>query len=114
MSGETLRAAAALMRKRAEAAYRSPWRAEDSTIYDGEHDDDEPMAFVEGGVYRNQRNTTEHIASWHPAVALAVADALDASAAVIEEAADGPLALLAQDLAAPCLAVATAYLGTDQ
>ena len=72
MSAEMLRKAAALMRERAEAA----------TPSDGTHWGDgkgySPLSYA-------RQNDAEHIASWHPAVALAVADWLDAEAAEFEK-----------------------------
>ena len=84
MSADLLRRAAALMRERAKAAragrwfadtedgtagVRSPWRfgAQDVAVCDG--------SLPEGNAIN-----AEHIASWHPAVALAVADLLDTAA----------------------------------
>ena len=82
MSGETLRAAAALMRSRAEAA--GQWNADvepgDSLhLWVEDFDPSDPsgqtaMQRVVGGA---DAPWSEHIASWHPAVALAVADWLD-------------------------------------
>lgn len=56
--------------------------------------------------------TAEHIASWHPAVALAVADSFDAAAAVIEGAGSGPLAMAMRAIAEPQIKAARAYLTT--
>lgn len=73
MSGESLRAAAALMRERAEAATGGPWvKRRDST---GEHVYTAGERHFVADVYT--REDMRHIASWHPAVALAVADWLD-------------------------------------
>ena len=52
----------------------------------------------------------EHIASWHPLVALAVADWLDAAA----ERAERPGALALHSLSPGPLAVARAYLGETE
>lgn len=84
---ETLRAAARTMRERASAAATAPWRPV-SALYDGE-----PYGAVVGadGIAENpldwivatgrqaagsksQVSDVDHIASWHPLVALAVAD----------------------------------------
>ena len=78
MSAEILRRAARLMRERAEAAdkdtfSRSPWSA---TIFDDGRAWLKPAHISMHGY----PNTAEHIASWHPAVALAAADWLEASA----------------------------------
>jgi hypothetical protein len=112
MSAETLRQAAALMRERAEAATPGPWR-------------DLPMG-NEGSIVLNEGRTIStsrkpatcrefadatHIASWHPAVALAVADWLDATH---DEVADlfGRVTDAVLELHRPgALTVARAYLG---
>jgi len=72
-----IRAAAALMRERALAATGSPWVADDTEIY----------SEVQGGSWVAETlqlddatagaANGEHIASWDPAVAEAVADLLD-------------------------------------
>ena len=81
MSVEILREAASLMRERAKAATPGPWEGGERIVWsnantrnpyvvtDGEGGDG--GAFSVGNV--------DHIASWHPAVALAVADLLDIS-----------------------------------
>jgi hypothetical protein len=114
MSGaETLRQAARLMRERAEAATDSPWVVKRARP-------DMPAYVAHEGWWviasRTEQWDAEHIASWHPAVALAVADWLDATAAEHEsdsgnERADAFFAAFntAPDIAA--LAVARAYLG---
>jgi hypothetical protein len=89
MSGDVLRRAARLMRERAEAASAGPWTSQgggfvmpptpwsvgttwrDAAII---HPN-----FANGGVQRANADAA-HIASWHPAVALAVADWLDNTA----------------------------------
>lgn len=129
MSAEVLREAAALMRARAEAATPSPWQ-----IRHGQYvtTNSIPPALI--GC--DERPDAEHIASWHPAVALAVADWLDAEAASLEamavftavaatetyetdirgaaltvtKAEDGTVSLRA-DTSRPALAVARAYMG---
>jgi hypothetical protein len=108
VSAQELREAAALMRSRAEAArffyselhpkvgQECPWHTEDELRLDFDEEQG------------------PHIASWHPAVALAVADWLDRAAA--EEwccddckfSDDNP-----QNLAHDALKVARAYLGGD-
>lgn len=68
MSADVLRKAAALMRERAEAATGGPWLAYGHTVEGA------------GTVYFDKHSLhgdADHIASWHPAVALAVADWLD-------------------------------------
>ena len=93
MSAETLRRAAALMRERAEAATPGPWVRSGSSI-ETDHEcspghDCWPVGDTysgmkpDGSTYPRDLNRAdaEHIASWHPAVALAVADLLDGEAA---------------------------------
>lgn len=80
MSADLLRRAAKGMRERAEAAtVRSPWIRQD-------YEDHTPCVGTPellGAVADcGEEEDAEHIASWHPAVALAVADWLDAEAAV--------------------------------
>lgn len=89
MSADVLRRAAALMRSRAEAA--APAGVWDGCCASPLHAD--------------------HVASWHPAVALEVADLLDAierAARLAGVVADHPEALSIRSRA---LAVARAYLG---
>ena len=97
MSAETLRKAAALMRERAEAEASRDWEAVDfnddpagplwgvanDAFFNPPSDDETPWLAVE--VHTGHRATAEHIASWHPAVALAVADWLEAEAAEFEK-----------------------------
>jgi hypothetical protein len=96
VSADMLREAATLMRERAEAATQGPWRAEpirgiglrradvrglpENTAHDYRGDAVATAADSEFGAC--PQGDAEHIASWHPAVALAVADWLDAVAAV--------------------------------
>lgn len=91
MSAETLREAAALMRKRAEAAAECFAQITESVT----------VRFPTGVDTR----PAEHYFSWNPAAALAVADLLDQSAFWMEGGSEP------DDLA---LAVARAYLGSDQ
>lgn len=73
---ETIRRAATLMRERArEVNHVFPWRAEGRDVtatqdYDG-NDPDWDMGVVLARCTR--QDEAEHIASWHPLVALAVA-----------------------------------------
>ena len=111
MSASLLREAAALMRERAEAARDSAPKTWDETGW-AERDADwyEPHAMSSRKVA--SAHDSEHIASWHPAVALAVADWLDSEAAAHE----GEFWM---DVASACcrmesaIAIARAYLGTD-
>jgi hypothetical protein len=81
VTAELLREAAALMRSRAEAAAPGPWYAnpggyvETDPFMEGEGFN---MVADAGGV--GQVGHAAYIASWHPAVALAVADWLDETA----------------------------------
>ena len=103
MSADLLRRAAALMRERAERAEASgdgePWFPADE---------------LHGLIGAGSRNTAdaEHIASWHPAVALAVADWLESTANDVEHV-HTPVYNLTSTTVARALAVARAYLGSD-
>jgi hypothetical protein len=96
VSTDQLRKAAALMRSRARAADALGQIAETITTSTcGEF--------------------AEHIASWHPAVALAVADWLDGEAERMETAwLLAGISTSENRRAQPALAVARAYLGADQ
>ena len=103
MSAKMLRRAAGLMRERAEAATHGPWRRGDIDTFAEsgfriDYTDVEPN--VCGGI---DPADAEHIASWHPAVALAVANLLDAQADAGYWEADPD--------SRAALAVARAYLG---
>lgn len=74
MSAEVLRRAAALMRERAEAATPGPWTCfGDHLVWPSEKGPaaNDPILAMVGP---DHDDSSEHIASWHPAVALAVAD----------------------------------------
>ena len=137
MTAQLLREAAALMRSRAEAVFsdaasRDPWTATEAEggnrdvrrtlgTFSLVHDGTSEVALVRG--FSDERTATaEHIASWHPAVALAVAGWLDTAGADLW--AHGPLCECGSgcldcddDLWQPhvrrALAVARAYLGRD-
>ncbi len=93
MSAEVLRRAASLMRERAEAARNSipevcpEWHSTEALMAHGKTQGD-----------------AEHIASWHPDVALAVADWLDDEAEWMEAG---------SSVQGPGLALARAYLGVS-
>jgi hypothetical protein len=89
VSADTLRKAARLMRERGEAATPGPWENEPNTgagrvwvrsKHWFKRMDCEPLFNVrnEETDYARRAADAAHIASWHPAVALAVADWLDA------------------------------------
>ncbi len=103
MSADLLRRAASLMRERAEAATRGPWVV-DGYGKDGWQVNGDGTVFADCHVFQND---ADHIASWHPAVALAVADWLEADATVIER--HGLDVTVSK-----AYAVARAYLGSDQ
>lgn len=87
MSAETtLRRAAALMRERAEAARAGVWFSEGVEVA-ARWRDPRSVALTYGSeVPEGNVANAAHIASWHPAVTLAVADLLDYLAPL----ADGP------------------------
>ena len=118
MGAETLRRAAALMRERAEAATPGQW------LVDADAADFPVLApdtsdFTWDGVFicttrldekaDANRADADHIASWHPAVALAVADWLDGVAWAIDS--DDELAEPGFGEPTAAFAVARAYLG---
>ena len=78
MNAEILRRAAALMRSRAEAATwtSSPWGVDEIGAVWAQEADGQPVPVAS----RATDQDAEHIASWHPTVALAVADWLDTAA----------------------------------
>ena len=101
MSAELLRRAAAQMRTaatEAEKQYYSPWHDEADEVLDRRGS---TIADVADNGDINY--LTEHIASWHPAVAFAVADLLDYEASGEERG--------MFDASRPAIAVARAYLG---
>ena len=109
MSAELLRRAAALMRERAEdaAAPHHPYGdTEMDLVETTAHWSLEISEYVGGDM-------GEHAASWHPAVALAVADWLDATALELKALGDPPLKIQ-EGRRSSALAVARAYLGEQQ
>jgi hypothetical protein len=110
-NADLLRRAAALMRKRAKSATPGPWEvmhaAEDHIGFR------EPSGFfsmLKQGTWGTKADT-EHVASWHPAVALAVADLMDDGATFIEYVAANHSADASGTEGQFFLAVARAYLG---
>lgn len=135
MSADLLRRAASLMRERARSATESPWSAPDVFgVIRAEYGSGDDGTLVHGdscgcGGGISTDTDAEHIASWHPVVALAVADWLDAEAEHIQVTAEKALSINtllrladnAQEIAArislgyetytQALAAARAYLG---
>jgi hypothetical protein len=113
VSAQELRDAAALMRERAEAATASEWfpiQAPGRTVSDdGDWIVDSVPAFVCSTHIWDERGKAdaEHIAAWHPAVALAVADWLESYADRLDVLGHGIGSNMGQ-----ALAVARAYLGS--
>lgn len=70
------------MREVAEAATPGPWEADTSEVYGPGYDDEGHRDWIgETSVLGNESLTaanSAHIASWHPAVVLAVAKVLEA------------------------------------
>lgn len=113
MSAETLRRAAALMRERAEAATSGPWSVGPYHQLTSVLTEDGGLTIASVGAPHHPfvRADADHIASWHPAVARAVADWLDRKA----ERAEDMWLTHGQQMRGPewldALAVARAYLG---
>jgi hypothetical protein len=108
VSSEILRRAASLMRERAEAADPSPWDAECPDVVGAS---DEWIVYASNG---DHERSIPHIASWHPAVALAVADWLEAEAEAHFHIGDEVRSIYDQpNMGGPALAVARAYLGEE-
>ncbi len=103
---EMLREAAELMRQRAKAASEGPWSAYTDGLVWANRLGDPVSASTEP-------EDAEHIASWHPAVALAVADWLDAAANREQEYRNGPYQCepIEGDEVHAALTIARAYLG---
>ena len=93
---ETIRRATTLMRRRGELVPPSPWF---SAVHDVTTHDGLDVIASSGLTVRAQ-----YVASWHPAVALAVAEWLEASAQAWDEGMEWDEAL----------AVAGAYLNEDE
>lgn len=125
MSAEILRRAAALMRERAEAAMPGPWVRSGSSI-ETDHScslshDCWPVADTYSGRKPDGsqqspsrlRDDAEHIASWHPAVAIAVADWLDVHAGDLASSGGHLPSCDSPGDVEHALAVARAYLGEE-
>jgi hypothetical protein len=103
VSAETLRRAATQMRKRAEDATSGPWEVmRSSADHIGFREESGFFSMLKEGTWGTKADC-EYVASWHPAVALAVADWLDAEALAADEDDTG--------VHTAALAVARAYLG---
>lgn len=122
MSAELLRRAAALMRERAEAATPGPWFAGNApsvrVVRAGHPVYGRPNVAMSGA--RAADRNFPHIASWHPPVALAVADLLTTTAWWLEDEwpddPDAPMDWMnstgeTAERVKAALAVARAYLG---
>lgn len=120
-----LREAARLMRERAGKATPGPWAWEptgdkDSSWAVGLVQDEQSEQALAGRLDHGQGIVidgvcesidgrladAEHIASWHPGVALAIADWLDVEGAILERR------MSTESVEVPALRVARAYLGT--
>lgn len=126
---ETIRRAAKLMRERAEKATQGPWLgvmgkftdAEWPCVIAADGDVKDAATWLLGGGNgsANREANADHAGSWHPLVAAAVADWLDAEAIHYDELAAGPYgdagaAFVAGDFGGdmdPALRVARTYLG---
>ena len=118
---DTLREAATLIRERANAATPGPWHVCDEPEWSEEDGRGvcgpahEPIARLAEDWYEpdpgepTAENDADHIASWHPAVALAVADWLEQMARAKVGTSYGDLPF--EDSA---YEVARTYLGRDQ
>lgn len=113
MSADTLRRAAEVMRSKAEWANEGPWRAHWGR--DSVHAD--LRAHPDGGAPFGLSSDlvppdAEHIASWHPPVAVAVADWLNVVEAWLDEFGGMPAESVGEMhiVAKYALAVANAYL----
>jgi len=105
MNNDLLHHTAALIRERAQAATPGPW-----TLWDrGVGWEIPELPDVHDGTTFTQADAT-HIASWHPDVALAVADLLDEVAEDIAGAFSPNAYAEANEYARRALTVARAYL----
>lgn len=117
MSAETLRRAAALMRARAEKAspgrygFTSKWTTPTTMLT---RITQAGRAVAEARGPGDSLYDLHHLSYWHPAVALAVADWLDAQADDLDSFVDGQEGWVTDKWKAAntaALAVAAAYLG---
>jgi hypothetical protein len=107
---DTLRKAAAQMRERAQAATPGPWSTVSGASNVWRFPEEGSPTVVVGGNHSHGHVAlldAQHIASWHPAVALAVADWLALVAHLLDEG------FAANAETGKALAVARAYLGGE-
>ena len=108
---ELLRQAAAKMRELAHAATPGPWH-HNGHVVDMGIPPTAPYAVCHSDARPNgSPDTAEHIAAWHPGVALAVADLLDKAAAAHVQDEDTSVVWTDCPMAAAAVAIARAYLG---
>lgn len=89
MSAERLREAAALMRSRAEAATSgAQWTGSHYWIEDYDPSDPSGQTSMQRLIGGMDAPDSDHYSSWHPAVALAVADWLDRTADILDRTCD--------------------------
>jgi len=128
VTADLLREAAALMRERAEKATTGPWEFRPRRGFESVNDAPATIGFKDtSGYFVMLREGTwgtqgdmGYVASWHPAVALAVADWLDAAYADWHHSEHSLGAMSIRSMSGQpnlpdgmALAVAHAYLGRD-
>jgi hypothetical protein len=119
MSAETLRRAAAQMRERAEAATPGPWHGfppeappeTQQVVWAGQATVAEVSMPIPPEFGLDGLADRDHIASWHPAVALAVADWLDLMAEEYAPYWSEPYAAPFVPVIEKAYQIARAYLG---
>ena len=113
MSADLLREAAARMRANAEAPTvdRNPWWPYERHSYWGIWASAKRMGRGRQMGTGRTKEQARYIASWHPAVALAVADWLDHEALVVDDVMSGNHTTAVY--VGPAFEVARAYLGRD-
>ena len=114
MSAELLREAAALMRERAEAATPGPWQVgEDADSGERFVYSERWTELAQVAEWSSGLGNPQHIASWHPAVALAVADWINGHARDLALAGDHLPSCDSPGDVEHALTVARTYLGRD-
>lgn len=112
MSAEILRRAAALMRERAKVGDGKPWTAKGASVVEPIDEMSETLisrAGFDGFAPDAYADIAQHAASWHPLVAITVADLLDA--AVVDAAWYDRCDVKYDETTTAALSVARAYLG---